>query len=360
MALKACEAPSVNRNHKRGDESIMSRKINATVKSIMISNQAINLTILGMMLVTNSLADEDDDRFKAFLATPPPIDSMMFITKSKEIQNGSRSYATNASLYLMRWQTNAFFMCEGKSVKHFYAPQLPSVNFASAYDRYRWMANDYISKKASLSDGATNDVVRESAHFNNLAMAVLNIGIRIATPGSVAWTNTHGFAGITHAGKRFEGEILSLDEHRVISLRYSIPDHPELWAYAEYEYNNANLPSFMPSHIRHYYINNNKHTTNSFDDYEILSFKLGEKPLPMEAFDPMNLLTTNNIMGKLMDVHYTNNRPYLLADGRIEYITKKRWFKGNSVELFWGSILFTNVTILVIYYYVKNKRRRSS
>ena len=272
---------------------------------------------------------------------------------------GKKSYATNAILYLMRWQTNAFLMCEGKSIDQFSAPRLPALNLSSGYDDIRWLARDFVTERVNLSNSSNNPIVIQSANSYSTLMAVLNLGVRIAAPGSIVWTNGNDFKAINRLGQPFGGSIIKVDNDRIQSIKYNIPNsnHPDLWAYAEYNYTNESLPSFVPSHITHYFVDASRGMTRGgLADYDIFSLKIGSEPLPMEAFDPMKIVTTNNIISSLMEVRYTNNQAYQMIEGKPKYIEPISRQEANHTPLYLFYIVLVNVVLIGIYY-LKNKQR---
>src|SRR5450756_197944 len=156
------------------------------------------LLLLQMLTLAFSLTLRGEENpvedFKAFLASPPCVNRLVFIRESNDnIKNDSESYKTNASLYLLRWQTNAFFLCEGKRVEQFNGSRLPNTLILRAFDSNRWYASGYAVNHTFFSPTVTNDVSQTTSFGKGMAALAMGLGIHLLVPGTLSWSTSTNF-----------------------------------------------------------------------------------------------------------------------------------------------------------------------
>lgn len=319
------------------------------------------LLLLQMLTLAFSLTLRGEENpvedFKAFLASPPCVNRLVFIRESNDnIKNDSESYKTNASLYLLRWQTNAFFLCEGKRVEQFNESRLPNTLILSAFDSNRWYASGYAVNHTFFSPTVTNDVSQTTSFGKGMAALAMGLGIHLLVPGTLSWSTSTNFTAECSAEGTLQGQIEKITDGRVSEVSYSSSATP-LWRFIlRYEYLNPQLPNYLPSTIHKFDVKLDTSHESETENLAILHFETNTTPLSIDAFNPSGVMATNAIFSGPIEVRYTNKTAFQRVGKPWLPIAKATKSPAYLRFLFFAALLV--LSLFIAYVAIKTKKQK--
>jgi hypothetical protein len=261
------------------------------------------------------------ERFKTFLASPPPIESVVFRVKLRQDMtkparyDGSFARSTNFAMFKAIWQTNALLFYAVTNADQ--RPEFrPGRFIISVFNEHYWFidGHNYIQTCTARPGSFDNPVSRSIALYLADLNQVLTGGLMHAWPGELSWQGDRFVAKDTHtplvpftaSGRLIQKHGLPSEVAVTYSTGPSTADIHAEWK-IKYSYARPLGARFFPSRIE----GSVKLQGREVEMYEceVSRLTLGIRPQPEVTFDPQPALAKRP-MPLLM---YTNSALYAVS-----------------------------------------------
>ncbi len=270
--------------------------------------------------LSRSDASSAVERFKAFLASPPVIESLVF--SERLAPDPTTPWRTDIPLsasqafrfYHARWQPNALFLRElpgPGAVGDLKTPGLLAVRFndecwfhyGHGYEE-QWL--DF-----GVSVGNQTNLVYQAAHENIAVLRqVLNLGIMHAEVGTAEWNGNRFRIRQPTRDYQITGELRPSSAGLVESLRvtYASRDR-DIHYLVRYGYQTESLPGGLPRVISCFWLNEGKEVQR--DEFTLQKLTTRTAPLERPRFAPDQIGASNGWQLRF----FTNEAMYVVAPG---------------------------------------------
>ena len=260
------------------------------------------------------------ERFKAFLASPPVIESLVF--SERLAPDPTTPWRTDIPLsashafryYHARWQPGAFFLRElpgPGAVADLKTPGLLAVGFNDQcwFHYGHGYGDEWLDSGVSIG-GQTNLVCR-TAHENiAILRQVLNLGIMHAEVGTAEWNGNRFRIRQPTRDYDITGELRPSSAGLVESLRvtYASRDR-DIHYLVRYGYQTESLPGGLPRVISCFWLNEGKEVQR--DEFTLQKLTTRTAPLERPRFAPDQIGASNGWQLRF----FTNEAMYVVAPG---------------------------------------------
>jgi hypothetical protein len=171
-----------------------------------------------------------------------------------------------------------------------------------------------------------------------------NLGIVQLRPGSLAWTSSSSFSGLSEGNLgRIQGTILEYDAGRPKKLGYSVEKFPELTSFAYYNYQNG--VSFPPKEVARSVLKNGK---ERFVDTNIITqLEIGLLERSFTGFVP-TMFQTSAIAPKVV-LHSNDLQYIMLPNGDLSLLddSPPDYTRFKGTRPFWTRVPLITVLLLL-------------
>jgi len=287
--------------------------------------------------------------FKQFIASPPPIESVVYRVKlppvkgsAIPIETGGLKSSTNYTHYEGRWQPGAFLFREVPSLSDLENRIVygqAAINFEKNYcvldTTFHPTATFWSHNNRELD--SQNPVYFISSTLEEQFSVVLNMGINHLRVGTIKWAGDsfHQKSHLRHID--VQGTLSASPEKFPAELKlvYSDADPPPSSHIVRYSYTTNLGLSYLPNEIRHYFIYKGQEV--ELGEIQILALKVAPAPMDQKMFDPTPFITANhmeinvytneglfavNKIGQLTSIPRSGNQNFGAADfGKISVLS---------------------------------------
>lgn len=265
------------------------------------------------------------DLFRAFLADPPVVESLVFRERLPPIPKqpwrmdipleSSRSFR----FYEARWQRGALLLRDVAGPEELQSPKVPHL-FASRFGGECWFhyGDGPQERILQLGSGDRNSVCRAVEMNSDILRQVLTFGLLDTDVGSVRW---HGSSFQVVAPRdefAVSGDLTISPEGRAESFRVTYKSGAgETYWVIRYGYEPGDRASGLPSIIRCYFQDGEREIERT--ELTIYTLKTSRTPFGRDSFRPDRIIDT----GAWHLVLATNNSAYaVLPGGRLQFIQR--------------------------------------
>jgi len=246
------------------------------------------------------------ERFKKFMASPPPIESLLYKVKLPPVKGAATpvdtglKFSTNYTHFHARWQPDAFFIREVPSLSDLENRIIrgqAAMNFDKDYcvldTTFQPTATFWFHDKRQLN--AHNPVYFISSILEERFSVVLNMGVNHLRAGTIKWSGDT-FHQKSHLRQIEVRGALSSSVEKIpteLKLVYSDGDSIPSHHIIRYSYSTNLGLSYLPNEIRHYFFYKGEEV--ELGEITLLALKVAPAPMDQKMFDPTALIAANHM-----------------------------------------------------------------
>jgi hypothetical protein len=297
--------------------------------------------------------------FKSFLASPPPIESIVYRVKlladpTQPDLGVARS--TNYEFYVALWQTNAWSVRTISPDDKLDSKLIPGRSIFVLGDNYAhlepgtaiyWVDHDPVVQgvKIDIPTKTLNRTKVVAQFLKRTLSETLNMGVFNLEPGTIKWEGNRFKEFYAERGQNIEGELFASS---------GLPSHMQVTYQAgtnvghymtRYSYGKDVGISYLPEVIRVFRLVRGKEKERA--ETMILSIKAATGPVSESYFDVTPFIATNQLEVR----YYTNGTLYEL-NKRGQLIVAKETppakVRGPSPNFFYAAVTATTAAFLAL------------